>query len=522
MSLFDTVNDFKNFKNNPQKTGQLHSSLLGLKQKVVVLIPGDQNVITRWRLLKLNLGLIWSYNAPDQVIIGSYLSLLTLFSDQPGQMLRSMTNDPDIEAQLLEVISGVDDKIHFSSRGMDMTDQENAYYLMSQSGPEKSVSWIPFINEKVVEMRITSTGKFQEVLSSVLLQVWVLLSKAVTAPDTARDSEQRRWVKYLQQRRVKLEYKLKNKWLDIARDNMAEYISIRRLMVEILIEINKASGTKSRIVEMIADVGNYIAETGMAGFFLTIKYGLETRYPTLALNEFQGDLTTLQQLMKLYKDQGEKAPYLVLLEDSIQTRFAPGNYPLLWSYAMGIGTTLDRSMNNLNFNRSYLEPLFFKLGQDTVIKLEGNIDNKLAKELNLNDQQIQALKEVVKPDLTSQSQTGLRGRTSHFTIEPIEIESKEKISTEESDSEEEYITPYQRIKKNMRKQGIDMSTEQPNATRDSDAKASTSILEDLRRKFADKVSSQDNKKLTSQKKDSSNSSGEDNSGTSDLEVVNNL
>nr|QZU27215.1 nucleocapsid [Kanhgag paramyxovirus] len=522
MNLFDTVNEFKNFKNNPQKSGQLHSSLSGLKQKVVVLIPGDQNVTTRWRLLKLDLGLIWSHNAPDQIIIGSYLSLLTLFADQPGQMLRTMTNDPDIEAQLLEVISGSDDKIHFSSRGMDMTEQENAYYTMSQSGPEKTVSWIPFINEKIIEMRVTTTGKFQEVLSSVLLQVWVLLSKAVTAPDTARDSEQRRWVKYLQQRRVKLEYKLKNKWLDIARDNMAEYLSIRRLMVEILIEINRAEGTKSRIVEMIADVGNYIAETGMAGFFLTIKYGLETRYPTLALNEFQGDLTTLQQLMKLYKEQGEKAPYLVLLEDSVQTKFAPGNYPLIWSYAMGIGTSLDRSMNNLNFNRSYLEPLFFKLGQDTVVKLEGNIDQKIAKELHLTDQQIKTLKEVVKPDLTSQTQSGLRGRTSHFTIEPIEIDSREKISTEESDSEEEYITPYQRIKRNLKKQGYDLDANIPSTSKMDSPKADSSILDDLRKKFADRMLNPGNKQQIGAKKDQSNSSGDDNSGTSDLEVVNNL
>ncbi|QZU27222.1 nucleocapsid protein [Boe paramyxovirus] len=510
MSLFETIKEFKHFKNNPYKSGILHPSLSGIKQKVIVLVPGDQNINARWRLLLLSLGLIWSYMSPESVIIGAYLTLLTLFSDQPALMLKSMTNDPDIEVQLLDVVLSDTDEIKFSSRGMDLKDQEEAYAIMAESGPDQQSDANPFITESVYTKTIPNVSKFQDAISSVTLQVWVLLSKAVTAPDTARDSEQRRWVKYLQQRRVKSEYKLKPKWLDVARDKMAENISVRRLMVEILIEINRATGSKSRIIEMIADVGNYVAETGMAGFFLTIKYGLETRYPALALNEFQGDLSTLQQLMQLYKEQGERAPYLVLLEDSVQTKFAPGNYPLIWSYAMGVGTSLDKSMNNLNFNRNYLEPLFFKLGQDTVTKLEGNIDRSIAKELNLDESQIQNLKDVVRPDLTQQAQSGFRSKTSHFAIEPILPESMETGEVEKEISSSESV--YTSRRHNIQLKGYD--DDKPQDTPES-AKL---IINSLR----DKLNARIMKLTTDSNKPDSGRSGTPDQISDDMEVVNNI
>nr|URD31443.1 nucleocapsid protein [Carollia bat paramyxovirus] len=418
-TLIDKLSDFKYFKNNPPKTGGLHTTLTGLKQRLLILVPGSISISLRWKLLQLSLGLIWSLTAPPPVVTSAFLTLLTIFSEQPAQMLRSLANDPDIEAQILEVVLESDGSLKFSSRGASLSDQEKAYQEMAEVGPDGRSSPSPFIKESIFGSTITSMSALSEAILSITLQVWILLTKAVTAPDTARESEQRRWLKYLQQRRAKNDYKLKTKWLDIAREKMAGDISIRRFMVEILIEINKSTGTKNRVIEVISDIGNYIAETGMAGFFLTIKFGLETRYPTLALNEFQGDLTTILQLMELYKSQGDRAPYLVLLEDSVQTKFAPGNYPLLWSYAMGIGVTLDRSMNNLNFNRGYLEPNFFKLGQDTVIKLEGNVDQKMVKELDLNPEQIAMVKEMTKSDTIPREGTSLRSRTSHFAIDPV-------------------------------------------------------------------------------------------------------
>ncbi|AIF74186.1 nucleocapsid protein, partial [Bat paramyxovirus] len=278
---------------------------------------------------------------------------------------------------------------------------------------------------------VRTTEEFQIAIMTVTLQVWILLTKAVTAPDTARESETRRWIKYLQQKRAYADYQLKPRWLEVARTRMAEDISVRRLMVEILIEVGKMSGSKGRIVEIIADIGNYIAETGMAGFHLTIKYGIETRYPALALNEFQSDLTTILQLMKLYQEQGDRAPYLVILEDAVQTKFSPGNYPLLWSYAMGVGTAIDKSMGHLNYHRPYFEAAFFKLGQDVVNHLEGSVDTKIAAELGLSETQISDLKTLTKGVTSERGSKVQHSRTSRFAPERVDMEQSSEYFEDE-------------------------------------------------------------------------------------------
>ncbi|UOL48949.1 nucleocapsid protein [Wenzhou Myotis laniger paramyxovirus 2] len=427
-SLSETLSDFKEFKNRAPKSGLVASALNGIKKKIVVLIPGNNTPELRWALTVLSLQLVWSASAPGSVITGAFFTLLTIFADQPGQLLRTVGNDPDIEAQIVEVIPNKDGGLKLSSRGLDLSKQQERYQRIAAEGEPDTREVNPFLKQDLTDLYVRTTEMLQNALATITLQIWILLTKAVTAPDTARDSEQRRWIKYLQQKKAYDSYQLKPKWLDVARNRMAEDISIRRLMVEILVEINKIPGTKSRILEMIADVGNYIAETGMAGFHLTIKYGLETRYPALALNEFQGDLTTIIQLMKLYKEQGERAPYLVILEDAVQTKFSPGNYPLIWSYAMGIGTTIDRAMNGLNYNRPYLEPNFFRLGQDIVNKLDGNVDSKRAEELGLTETQINELRSLTQGTTQERGSGPVLGRTSRFvpaTMDDPEAEDDE-------------------------------------------------------------------------------------------------
>ncbi|URD31404.1 nucleocapsid protein [Hipposideros bat paramyxovirus] len=411
-SLFNSLKDFKDFKNGPAKSGLLHGSLSGLRKKVIIPVPTDNNPSHRWSILKFLTKLIWSGKASGSVTTGAALSLLSIFAEQPSQMLRSLINDPDLEVHIIDLVAQRDGHIKFSSRGLDLTEQEQRYEEIAEAGPDPNTDPLPFINPRVKDMEIRTTEDLQKAVSTVTIQVWILLTKAVTAPDTAKESENKRWIKYLQQKRVDDLFKLRNGWLDIMREKISQDISIRRFMVQILITINKSGGTKGRLLENIADIGNYIAETGMASFFLTIKYGIETRYPPLALNEFQGDLTTMIGLMKLYKEQGDNAPYLVLLEESVQTKFAPGNYPLLWSYAMGVGVTLDRSMNNLNFNRGFLEPNYFRLGQEVVNKMEGNIDTKMAADLGLSPEQIQGLKDLIKEESNEQTRTTARARIS--------------------------------------------------------------------------------------------------------------
>ncbi|AYM47531.1 nucleocapsid protein [Bat paramyxovirus] len=410
--LFGTLREFKDFKNGPQKSGLLHGSLGGIKKKVIVPVPADTNPTRRWWALKFLLQLVWSFRAAGAVATGALLSLLSFFAEQPAQMLRNLIDDPDLEAHIVEMTMAGDLDPKFTTRGLDMTEQERRFREIATSGPGGGAAPGAFVHGQAEMGEVRTTEELQKAIGTVTLQIWILLTKAVTAPDTAKESEQKRWIKLLQQKRVDDFYRLKNQWLDMVREKISADISVRRYMVEILITINRASGTRGRLLEAIADIGHYISETGMASFFLTIKYGIETRYAALALNEFQGDLSTMISLMKLYKEQGEKAPFLVILEESVQTKFAPGNYALLWSYAMGVGTALDRSMANLNFNRAFLEPNYFRLGQEVVNRLEGNVDTKMAEDLGLTHDQIAELKSIVKEEGAPQLNVAVRPRVT--------------------------------------------------------------------------------------------------------------
>ncbi|AVM86020.1 N protein [Mount Mabu Lophuromys virus 2] len=398
--LNSVLEEFREFKNNPPKRGLISSALHGLKKSVIIPVPTFVDPIQRWYFMVFMLELAWSNVASGSIMTGALLSLLSLFAENPGAMVRSLLNDPDLDVQIAEVSRASKDEIKLATRGKNMEDYEKELIRIAGYGPYQGTKTdpFPFVKKDQDKMITKTTEDLQLAVQTVTIQIWILLTKAVTATDTAKESENRRWVKYLQQRRADRDYKLEDTWLNLARARIAEDISVRRYMVEILIETNKMAGVKTRIVEMISDIGNYISEAGMAGFFLTIKYGIETKYPALALNELQADLSIILSLMKTYTSLGEKAPYMVILEDAIQTKFSPGNYPLLWSYAMGVGSVLDRAVNNLNYTRPYLEHSFFQLGETMVEKMEGTVNNRIAAELDLSPEQVQSIRSIVKLD----------------------------------------------------------------------------------------------------------------------------
>uniref|UniRef100_A0AAU7E4K8 Nucleocapsid n=1 Tax=Mus rat paramyxovirus TaxID=3141895 RepID=A0AAU7E4K8_9MONO len=423
--LNSALAEFREFKNKPSVKGSLTTSLGGVKKKVVILVPTTRDPIKRWRITVFLLKLVWSLRSSGSMVTGAFISLLTIFAESPSQMIRSLSNDPDLEAQIAEIKDAIDDRPSIASRGQKLDDEESLYQRIAQAGPEGDGKSFPFESGDEDDVVVTNTEQFQMAIASVTLQIWVLLIKAVTAPDNAPDSENRRWRKFMQQRRAIKEYQLSSTWLNLARDFMAYDLCIRRFMVEILLEIRRTSGVKSRIVQMIDDVGYYIQESGMAGFFLTIKYGIETRYPTLALNEFQSDLNTILDLMKAYKEFGERAPFMVILEDAAQAKFAPGNYTLLWSYAMGVGSALDSAMSQLNFTRNFLMMNYFRLGQDTVIKMEGNLDHATATELGVTQDQVVSVRKLLSQEGTTKS-TGTAPNKSFVVSDVLMGEEEEE------------------------------------------------------------------------------------------------
>ncbi|UOX73000.1 nucleocapsid protein [Wufeng Crocidura attenuata henipavirus 1] len=420
---------FREYQANLGRHGRPIAATATLTTKVVVFNPTSKRIGLRWELTKFVMRLLWSPASSLTVRIGAMLSLLSLYAENPGTMIRNLINDPDIEIVVIDVGDFENGIPKLERRGDRGVNQMASFERILNRSPAE-----PLFNDPQKDTsELNDPGRFMIAISSVLAQVWILVAKAVTAPDTAEESEGKRWAKYVQQKRVDPEYSTNPRWISRVRELISSDLSVRKFMVEILIEVKKSGAAKGRLNEMIADIGNYIEETGMAGFFLTIKYGLETRYDVLAINEFQADINTLQTLMRTYRGLGIKAPYMVLLEESIQTKFAPGNYPLLWSFAMGVGVTLDRSMGALNINRSYLEPLYYRLGQMMARRNAGSVDKKMAKELGLEKKELEEIKEMMT-DLTAQRhETAVQAREGKFNVAEGVVQGLEQEEDDDDD-----------------------------------------------------------------------------------------
>ncbi|UUV47202.1 nucleocapsid protein [Langya virus] len=418
-TLKNETEKFREYQANLGRQGKPLASTATLTTKIIVYNPSNKSPALRWEITKFAMRLIWSPAASHSVKVGAALTLLSAHAENPGAMIRSLVNDPDIEVVITDISEFDHGVPRLERRGEKAEQQMDSYRRILDRAPQENL----FYNPEVDDLEILDSGTFLFAIATVLAQVWILVAKAVTAPDTAEESENKRWAKYVQQKRVNPDYLVSNRWITAMRSLISIDLSVRKYMVEILIEVKKSGVARGRLNEMIADIGNYIEETGMAGFFLTIKYGLEMKFPVIVINEFQADLLTLQTLMRTYMDLGPRAPYMVLLEDSIQTKFAPGNYPLLWSFAMGVGTTLDRSMGALNINRSYLEPIYFKLGQNAARKNAGSIDRKLAEELGLTQEQANEIKEMMQEVTTQRHETNVQAREGKFNVAAGGIES---------------------------------------------------------------------------------------------------
>ncbi|AAD28694.1 nucleocapsid protein [Tupaia paramyxovirus] len=432
--LFSKVNDFQKYRTNLGRQGGLTVKLVGVRSTVVVLVPSTKDHRLRWKLIRLLTLAVYNDSLPDSISIGALLSLLAISFEQPAAVIRGLLSDPDLEVQMIEVSLDDQGEIRFAARGDILTRYKDAYFEKIRDFPNPDDDLAIFEDPELGDYSDITQDEYQAMITTITIQLWILLTKAVTAPDTAHDSEQRRFIKYLQQRKAYAAFKFTTIFTERVRRKIAQSLSIRKFMVSIMLEVRKSGSAKGRISECIADVSAYIEEAGLSGFILTLKYGIGTRFPVLALNAFQSDLSVIRNLIDLYKSMGTIAPFMVLIEDATQVKFAPGNYSLLWSFAMGVGTALDHAMNNLNINRDYLEPSYFRLGQEVVRLSESTVDRSMAQELGIDPTSEDLIMRAVQAAGVGSRDPDAARRTGRFQVADIQIdEGPVDLATEAED-----------------------------------------------------------------------------------------
>nr|QUX37466.1 nucleocapsid protein [Avian metaavulavirus 6]QUX37472.1 nucleocapsid protein [Avian metaavulavirus 6] len=395
-----------------KKVDSAPSGLLRVGIPVCVLLSEDPE--ERWGFVCFCMRWIVSDSATEAMRVGAMLSVLSAHASNMRShvALAARCGDADINILEVESIDHQNQTIKFTGRSNVTDGRARQMYAIAQDLPPSFSNGSPFSNREIEDNYPTDMSELLNMVYSVATQIWVAAMKSMTAPDTSSESEGRRLAKYIQQNRV-----VRSTILAPATRGECTRIIRGSLVLRhfLITEIKRATSMGSNTTRYYATVGDaaaYFKNAGMAAFFLTLRFGIGTKYSTLAVSALSADMKKLQSLIRVYQSKGEDGPYMAFLEDSDLMSFAPGNYPLMYSYAMGVGSILEASIARYQFARSFMNDTFYRLGIETAQRNQGSLDETLAKELQLSGAERRAVQELVTSlDLAGEAPTTQRQPT---------------------------------------------------------------------------------------------------------------
>ncbi|CAA45570.1 nucleocapsid [Orthorubulavirus simiae] len=357
-----------------------------IRPLIRVFVVNSNDPALRAQLLLFNLRIIMSNTARESHKTGALLSMFSLPAAAMGNHLKLATRSPEASIDRVEItgFEGRSFRVVPDARSTMSRAEVLAYEAIAEDIPDTLNHKTPFVNADVEQGDYDETEGFLELCYSVLMQAWIVTCKCMTAPDQPPISIEKRMAKYQQQGRINPRFILQPEARRIIQNAIRKAMVVRHFLTYELQMAQSKTLLANRYYAMVGDVGKYIEHSGMGGFFCTLKYGLGTRWPTLALAAFSGELQKLKALMLHYQSLGPMAKYMALLESPKLMDFAPAEYPLMYSYAMGIGTVIDTNMRNYAYGRSYLNPQYFQLGVETARKQQGAVDHRTAEDLGMS------------------------------------------------------------------------------------------------------------------------------------------
>nr|ANG56458.1 nucleocapsid [Respirovirus bovis]ANG56460.1 nucleocapsid [Respirovirus bovis] len=423
------------------------------------VIPGQKNTVSIFALGpsitddndKMTLALLFLSHSLDNEKqhaqrAGFLVSLLSMAYANPELYLTSNGNNADVKyvIYMIEKDSG-----RQKYGGLVVKTREMVY--------EKTTDWmfgsdLEYDQDNMLQNgRSTSTIEdlvhtfgYPACLGALIIQIWIILVKAITSISGLRKGFFTRLEAFRQDGTVKSSLVLSGDAVEQIGSIMRSQQSLVTLMVETLITMNTGRNDLTTIEKNIQIVGNYIRDAGLASFFNTIRYGIETRMAALTLSTLRPDINRLKALIELYLSKGPRAPFICILRDPIHGEFAPGNYPALWSYAMGVAVVQNKAMQQYVTGRSYLDIEMFQLGQAVARDAESQMNSILDEELGITQEAKQSLKKHMKKisssDTTFYKPTG--GTAIEMAIDE-EIEQPEsRGDQDQTDDLQSSIIPY--------------------------------------------------------------------------------
>ncbi len=444
-SVFRAFEQFTLEQEQHERGNELEIPPETLRSTVRVCILNTNNPQVRYNMLCFCLRIIASNSARIAHKNGAMLTLLSLPTAMMQNHIRIADRSPDSEIERIEV-EGFEPgtfRLRPNARTPLTNGEITALALMAQDLPDNIANDTPFVNPDTEGEDCDEMEKFLNAVYSVLVQVWVTVCKCMTAHDQPTGSEERRLAKYQQQGRLDQRYTLQPEIRRLIQQCIRNSLTVRQFLTHELQTARRQGSITGKYYAMVGDIGQYIANAGLSAFFMTMRFALGTRWPPLALASFSGELIKLKSLMQLYRRLGEKARYMALLEMQEMMEFAPANYPLTYSYAMGIGSVQDPMMRNYNFARPFLNAAYYQLGIETANRQQGAVDRAMAAELGLTEEEKRDMTATVTRLTTGRGMQGhpaavdALGRRGDHARRLYEVRNAQVVEEDETTDEEE-------------------------------------------------------------------------------------
>ncbi|AFN06855.1 NP protein [avian paramyxovirus 11] len=382
-------------KPSPRRQDAGSSALLRVEIPVCVTMSNEPE--ERWNFVCMCLRWIASDTTTIPMKQGAILSILSVHTENMRAHAALAARAADASLVFLEVdsVSLPDGTLRFNARS-GITEQR-ADRLRRQAVDLAAVypNRNPFLDPHIETEVPTDMAELLDYIYSIAVQIWVAVIKSMTAPETAAESENKRLAKYQQQgrlnRRLTIHPALRAEIQRVIRGSLV----LRHFMIAEIKRANGMGDNTTRYYAMVGDVSGYVKNAGLTAFFLTLRFGLGTKYPALAMSALAGDLRKISSLIRVYKMKGENAPYMAFLEDPDMGNFAPSNYSLLYSYAMGVGNVLEASVTRYQFAREFLNDNYYRVGVRSAQQQQGALDEDMAKEMQLTEEARRQVRELV-------------------------------------------------------------------------------------------------------------------------------
>nr|UQT69581.1 nucleoprotein [Orthoavulavirus sp.] len=366
--------------NGAQGGGEKGSTL---KVDVPVFVLNSNDPEDRWNFATFCLRIVVSEDSNKPLRQGALISLLCAHSEVMRNHVALAGKQNEATLTLLEIDSFSNGIPQFNARSGVTDERTQRFMMIAGALPRACSNGSPFLTTGAEDDAPEDITETLDRILSLQAQVWVTVAKAMTAYETADESEVRRLNKYMQQGRVQKRYMIHPVCRSAIQLVIRQSLVVRTFLVSELKRGRNTAGGTSTYYNLVGDIDAYIRNTGLTAFFLTLKYGINTKTSALALSSLAGDIQKMKQLMRLYRMKGENGPYMTLLGDSDQMCFAPAEYTQLYSFAMGMASIIDKGTNKYQFARDFMSTSFYRLGVEYAQAQGSSIDEEMAATLKL-------------------------------------------------------------------------------------------------------------------------------------------